>query len=315
VIHVRAVSPPATTSRLLDALRVDDDVVNIIVLPGAVGHPDGDAVQFDVTNASANRALALLRRLGLDHDGSIIVENIDAALAPGRVASRDGRGRFDEFAPVWEEVEARIHAGGLYPPSWYMLLVIAGMIGAVGILTNSPILIVGAMVVGPEYGAMIDVALGLNKRDGKRVRSGLFALALGFSMAIVAAALLGVFVRAIDRVPSAFASGVRPVSDLIDAPNIFSVVVALLAGIVGVLSLAEARTSALIGVFVSVTTIPAAADMGVSAAFASWSELGGSAVQLLVNVVILTAVGSVGLLVQRRFWDRRTRAVKSLDHT
>jgi hypothetical protein len=33
--------------------------------------------------------------------------------------------------------------------SWFALLVIAGLIGAVGILANSQILIVGAMVVGP----------------------------------------------------------------------------------------------------------------------------------------------------------------------
>ena len=50
---------------------------------------------------------------------------------------------------------------GTFPPSWYALLVIAGLIGAIGILTNSQILIVGAMVVGPEYGAIISLAFGV----------------------------------------------------------------------------------------------------------------------------------------------------------
>ena len=54
---------------------------------------------------------------------------------------------------------------GPYPPSWFSLLVIAGLIGAIGILTNSQILIVGAMVVGPEYGAILSLAFGVTHRD------------------------------------------------------------------------------------------------------------------------------------------------------
>ena len=62
---------------------------------------------------------------------------------------------------MWEMVEATIRAGAAYSPSFYILLVIAGLIGAVGILTNSQILIVGAMVVGPEYSSIIATALGI----------------------------------------------------------------------------------------------------------------------------------------------------------
>jgi len=41
--------------------------------------------------------------------------------------------------------------GAVYSPSFFGLFAIAGLIGAVGILTNSQILIVGAMVVGPPW--------------------------------------------------------------------------------------------------------------------------------------------------------------------
>jgi uncharacterized membrane protein len=66
--------------------------------------------------------------------------------------------------------------------------------------------------------------------------------------------------------------------------------------------LTEARANALIGVFISVTTIPAAADIGVSMAFSSWREARGSAVQLLINVLILVVVGAAGLTTQRAIW-------------
>ncbi len=84
-------------------------------------------------------------------------------------------------------VEAVIGAGADYAPSFYLLLIIAALIGAVGILTNSQILIVAAMVVGPEYNAIIAVALGFSQRHRRSVRDGLLALANGFAAAIVAA--------------------------------------------------------------------------------------------------------------------------------
>jgi uncharacterized membrane protein len=85
----------------------------------------------------------------------------------------------------------------------------------------------------------------------------------------------------------------------------YSVIVAILAGLVGVVSLTEARANALIGVFISVTTIPAAADVGVSLAFSSWHEAIGSVFQLLLNIAVLVAVGAAGLSTQRMIWRRQ----------
>jgi uncharacterized hydrophobic protein (TIGR00271 family) len=202
-------------------------------------------------------------------------------------------------------VEAGIRANAVYAPSFYALLAIAGLIGAVGILTNSQILIVGAMVVGPEYNAIMGVALGIDKRDKRPVMRGLSALLAGFSAAIIVTLAFGLAIRWSGRTPQAFALGVRPVSDLINNPNLFSFVVAVLAGIVGVVSLTESRANALIGVFISVTTIPAAADVGLSIAYASWAEARGSAFQLLLNVTVLVAMGALGLRLQRIIWRAR----------
>jgi hypothetical protein len=81
----------------------------------------------------------------------------------------------------------------------------------------------------------------------------------------------------------------------------------LLAGVVGVISLTEARSSTLIGVFISVTTISAASDAGVSLAFGSGSEAWSSVIQFVLNVTVLTAVAIAGLPVQRAIWRRAAR--------
>jgi uncharacterized hydrophobic protein (TIGR00271 family) len=307
VIHLRVVSPPDVTGTLMPLLRSEPAVLNLTVLPGAVSHPDGDAVHFDVLHGAANEVIGQLRDLGLDQRGSIVLENVDTSISAQADRATARRGRFQQFTPVWAEVESRIDMEGTFPPSWYALLVIAGLIGAVGILTNSQILIVGAMVVGPEYGAILSLAFGVTRRDSSRILRSAAALAVGFGLAVAAALLLGLIIRAASLEPRAYALGVRPVSSLIDTPNWFSFIVALLAGIVGIVSLTEARSATLIGVFISVTTIPAASDTGVSLAFGNGSEARGSVLQLLLNVTVLTAVAIAGIPVQRAIWQRAAR--------
>jgi uncharacterized hydrophobic protein (TIGR00271 family) len=288
-------------------LRTEPAVLNLTVLPGVVSNPDGDAVLFDVVHSAANDVIGRLRELGVEQRGSIVLENVDTSISALADQASARRGRFEQFTPVWPEIEARIRTDGIFPPSWYGLMVIAGLIGAVGILTNSQILIVGAMVVGPEYGAILSLAFGVIRHDSSRVRQSAVALVIGFAIAVIGALLLSLMIRGAGLTPRAYALGVRPVSDLINTPNWFSFIVAALAGVVGVISLTEARSSTLIGVFISVTTIPAASDIGVSLAFGIGHEAWGSALQLLLNVTVLTAVAIVGIPVQRTLWQRLTR--------
>jgi uncharacterized hydrophobic protein (TIGR00271 family) len=223
-------------------------------------------------------------------------------------AERAERGR--ELEPVWDVVEATIRQGATYPPSFFALLIIAGLIAAVGILTNSQILIVGAMVVGPEYGPIMFAALCITKRRWRSTVRTLVVLFFGFLAAIVVTFVFSLLVRNSVHVPTEYRLGVRPVSNLINNPNVFSLVVAVLAGIVGVVSMTESRTNALIGVFISVTTIPAAADIGLSMAFQSWAEARGSTVQLLLNVVVLIVVGAGALTFQHHYWRSRSRRLE-----
>jgi uncharacterized hydrophobic protein (TIGR00271 family) len=311
--HVRLVSVPDRTHDLVEALAADAGVANLLVLPGAARGPASDAVQFDVRPRSANSVFRNLQAFQHDHGGTVAVDYVDATLGERVPPAAEHFLVQRDVAPVWEVVEARIRADAVYAPSFYILLAIAGLIGAVGILTNSTILIVGAMVVGPEYNAIMGVALGIDKRTRRPVIRGALALLAGFSAAMIVTLLFALAIRWSGHTPKLYSLGVRPVSSLIDNPNLFSIVVAVLAGIVGVVSLTEARASALIGVFISVTTIPAAADIGLSVGYGSWGEARGSAFQLLLNVTVLIAMGALVLRAQRIIWGSRERAERSRD--
>src|SRR5215475_4193695 len=228
MLHVRVVSPAALTGRLADQLSATPGVQNLVVQSGAATRPDGDAVQFDMHDEAANPVFRDLRGFGLDQAGAICVERVDATLADHALTAGHGA-IVRERAPVWEMVEATIRAGAAYSPSFYILLVAAGLIGTVGILTNSQILIVGAMVVGPEYSAIIAVALGLETHDRRAVGRGLLVLAAGFFLAVAVTLLFSLCIKWAGKAPDPYLDGQRPVSNLINSPNLYSVVVAVLA--------------------------------------------------------------------------------------
>jgi hypothetical protein len=101
MLHVRVVSPAVRTRPLTDRLAAAPGVQNVVVRAGAARRPDGDAVQFDVRDAAANPVFRALRELGLDRDGVICVERVDATLT-GQAPAAGGRGALRrETAPAF----------------------------------------------------------------------------------------------------------------------------------------------------------------------------------------------------------------------
>jgi uncharacterized hydrophobic protein (TIGR00271 family) len=184
-------------------------------------------------------------------------------------------------------------------------MTIAMLIGAVGIILDQPILIVGAMIVGPEFGPLAGLMVATVQRRGHLARRSLAALAVGFPVGIAITALVSLVIKWTGLGPDTIEN--RPFTDFISHPDFFSVMVAYLAGVAGVLSLTSAKSGALIGVLVSVVTIPAAANIGLAAAYADWHEFGGALAQLSINLPTIVLAGITMLYIQRRFYVARRR--------
>lgn len=111
----------------------------------------------------------------------------------------------------------------------------------------------------------------------------LAALIVGFPVAIAVTLALTLVLRVLGAAPDTVTAASRPATYFIADPSAVSIIVATLAGIAGVLSLTTERSGALTGVLISLTTIPAAANIGVAAAYADWEELGGALAQLVAR--------------------------------
>ncbi|WP_157252501.1 DUF389 domain-containing protein [Nonomuraea typhae] len=302
MLHLRLIVPPARTDEAVQVLEECPGITNIVVLPGAAREPAGDLVLCDTARESANEALGKLK--WLEEEGSITIEQVDLALSRvAREAVEEAPGDPDD-AVVWEELEHRVQADSRITWAYLAFLAIATQLAGIGVLQNSPILIVGAMVLGPEFGAVAAICFGLLGRRWRLVVEAMRTLMVGFTIAIAitfACALI-----------SHWPLGWIDITNLnandevkfIVKPDRWSFIVALLAGVAGVLSITSGKSSALVGVFISVTTIPAAGYVAVALAVGDWAEVAGPVWQLAVNIAGMVVAGTVTLMIQKRFWPR-----------
>ena len=306
VIHLRIVTPEDRTERVADLLCADEAVYNVIVLPGAARHPPGDVILADVAREDASALLADLRELHIDRDGSIALENVDTAISAGADHAVKAAKGEEADAVVWEEVEARTSEEAALSGSYLAFMALAAVIAGVAILLDSSVLLIGGMVVGPEFGPLAGVCVAVVNRRRELARRSLMALLVGFPVAVLAAYLLGEAIVLADVQPGEFSTD-RGLAETISSPDVYAVIVAVAAGVAGMLSLTTAKSGALIGVLISVATLPAAADVGISAAFGDWEATGGAAAQLGVNVASIIFAGVMTLEVQRAAYRRRRR--------
>jgi uncharacterized hydrophobic protein (TIGR00271 family) len=307
MIHLRIVSPPDRTAAVVNVLERTPSVLNIIRLPAAATRPDGDVILADVAREDASVILSDLKALNLHEDGSITLEEVDTAISRYAEAAERHAPGAPADAVVWEEVEQRTSENVELSGVFLLFMVLAALIAAVGIYLDSEILIVGAMVVGPEFGPIAGFCVALvQRRRDLAVRSGV-ALAVGFPLAITGVYLASLIFRATELTPEDFDAAEHQVANLIASPDVFTVIVALCAGAAGMLSLSTAKSGALIGVLISVTTIPAAANIGVAAAYRDGDAWTGSMGQLALNLTSIVVAGTAVLAFQRLLYARRRR--------
>jgi uncharacterized hydrophobic protein (TIGR00271 family) len=161
------------------------------------------------------------------------------------------------------------------------------------------------------YGPMAALSVALVDRAYGPAWRSFRALALGFPMAALAAFLLILPARGLGRIPAPYLAGERPVTGLLIGANLGAFVVAFVAGAAGIIALGRAKSGAVVGVLVSITTIPAASNVGVALAMGDPSEAGKSLVILLVNLAGLL-VGGVLTLLGTRVWARRIEAGRAI---
>jgi uncharacterized hydrophobic protein (TIGR00271 family) len=240
--------------------------------------------------AALDGLLEDLHRLGVSSTDITVTRAEPVGQPPGR-AREAGVAWSDVLGSAWRQAR---------PIGRFLAFMFAaGVIACYGVTDDNAILIVGAMAVSPDLLPIVAVAVGIVGRNLKLARTALLSLALGLALACLAAAIFAFGQDQLDLLPSGFnlhETGI--LGSLVDV-NDETIVVAFVAGAAGMVAF-ETRAVAAVGVAISVTTIPAAAYLGVAAGLGELTKSLGALGVLSANVSMMILGASLALWVQRR---------------
>lgn len=256
MLHLRLITPADRTDDVVRLIERTVGTTHLVVLTGAARNPAGDVVMCDVAREAGDELIGGLREMELDRTGSIALENIDLSLSKRADKAEDEAPGESADAVLWEHLADATHEESTLSVTYVAFLTLATMIAACGVVLDNAILIVGAMAVGPEFGPLAGICTALVQRVPRLAWRSLNALLVGFAVALVVTVGFTYFMDAVGLFSAVKLDAERPNTNFIYRPDAFSFVVAVLVGVVGTLSLTSAKSGALVGVAISVTTVP-----------------------------------------------------------
>ena len=243
-------------------------------------------VRADLRAEAADEALARLEQLG--------VPAADVELV--RLETIGPSASDEPLVLVWADVLAQARARARAPVRYLVLMAVAGLIAAFGVINGSAILVVGAMATSPDLLPVTAACTGIVLRRRRLALRGVGTLALGLGIVWLSAVVVAALLDAFDLLPSGFTIGEIPAAQT--HVNATTILVALAAGVAGMLAV-ETRASAAVGVAISVTTIPASAYLGVAFGTGQLDHAWSGVSVLAANVAMMLLGGSVTLAIQR----------------
>src|SRR4051812_3370813 len=280
MIHLRIYAAADTTEATQKMLSADPAVSGLAVLRGASIRPPGDVLLADVAREAANDVIDRLRELDVQHDGTIHIEPVQTWISQsGFTAERLAPGSSADCV-VWAEVVQRSYDDSELNWTYLSFMTLATLLAGIAIVLDSPVLVIGAMILGPDFGPVAALGVALVRRRHTLLRLAIRTLILGFGVAIAGATVFALAARGLGWITAANVTASRPGTGFIYAPEKWSFIIALIAAAAGVLSLTSAKIGGLSGVFISVPTVPAAGNIALALAFGAGDELWGSALQL-----------------------------------
>lgn len=298
MLHLRVIAPKEMRDEVMRLLLANTGVTHVVIHPDAAVEPAGDEITADIARECADDIVGGLKALGVKESGAVTLEVLDTVLSTRAWRAEDAAAGEPADAVIWDELVSRTREESTLTFTFVMFLCIACLIAAVGVVTDSPVTVVGAMVVGPEFGPLAGLAVALVQRRTNLARRAAAALLIGFPIAMVVTAVFTLIFEALEWVTLETRSQLTEV-DFIFQVGPFSFVVALLAGAAGMLSLVSSKSAALVGVFISVTTVPAAGFAIVAATVGDWWVAAQSTAQLAVNLGGITIAGVIVLWIYR----------------
>lgn len=288
---VQVTVPTGSYSAVEEALGARD--IDFYCTPESSSQGYEAVVHFSLSEGEVESVLDDLYAAGLDENDHVVLLQSEADMF-GQVDSQSTDGsNYERIASAELETKAE----DLLPDkrTFAAMIVLSTIVATTGLLLDSAAVVVGAMVIAPLFGPAVTTSVGTVIDKETLFRHGIAYQVAGIVLAVVSAILFALILRNTPLTPPGLAiMTTEQIADRL-APDVLSLVVAFVAGIAGVLSLATGVATALVGVMIAAALLPPAATIGIGIAWGEPVVAVHAAILLLVNVLAINLAGLVTL--------------------
>lgn len=270
-------------------------------------------VEFPVPTDAIGYVLTQLEDNGLDIDQYTTITSLETAMTQ---QSEPLQERFaGNFEPLTRsELRSKARDMSRDTRSFLAMIFLSAIIAVAGLLMNSPAVVVGSMVIAPIVGPVLTAAVGAVTGDRKMLLHSVWTQAAGLIMAIVGAGAFSYGLQLAGFFPASIDVATIDLIALRAVPTFVTIVVGLAAGSAGAFGLTTKGPTSLIGVMIAAALIPAAATVGIAAAWGEYRIAIGSLLLLLMTMVVIN-VGAFAVLWGLEYRPERENWLLSFDQS
>ncbi len=277
-IDTEVVTAPSVTQGITDYARERGDLVII----GASQESSIDKILFGDIPAAVVRQ---------SHKPVVIVRQSRSRLGPwwDNLAWR-----LRQYLPrldIKDRTEAytRIRRSARPDLDFYMLISLATIIAALGLIISSPAVVIGAMLVAPLMSPMVGTGLAVVLGDTRFIRLSLGAVGRGVVLSILVGAAAGLLSLNQPATPELLAR---------TQPTLIDLAIALFSGLAGAYALARSDAAgALPGVAIAAALVPPLATVGISLTTGRYGEAVGAMLLFTANFVAISSATALMFLM------------------
>ena len=302
---IHALVPESARADVESALS--EEGVDYVITEEASKSETRYVVHFPLPPQAVERVLDSLYEVGLD-ESFIVIGNADAANTTqfGELEERFVEGTEESDTVVAEELGSKARNLNPGPLTYYTMTLLSVLVALVGLLIDSPAVVVGSMVIAPQVGAALTASVGLAFSERNMIVDGIRDQILGLGLAIIFAIVFGFAIRTAAFVPQTLDPTTIAQISSRTSPGILALAVGFAAGAAGAIGLATDLPVSLVGVAVAAALIPAAAAIGIGIAWGYPLVAYGAFVLLVLNILSITVSGAFAfwyLGYQPTDWD------------
>ena len=199
-----------------------------------------------------------------------------------------------------------LSAGSVWGPDFIAMLGLASAIATLGLLQNSPAVVIGSMLLAPLMTPMIGLGLALGQADVRVMRLCGKSIGLGFLLTLAVSLLIGIITP----------SGATLSEEVLarGGPNVLDLLIAVFAAAAATFAMARPNISgAIAGVAIATALVPPVCAVGISLAHGEWLNAFGASALFFTNLIAIIVMSSftfslLGITASRARPRHRQRA-------